>query len=133
MQIDAKLEVRHPYVGEVPAELMSGLEVFKIDPEWQWVAVVEGRVVAQLLAVNAHGVLLMLRLTALPDAPKTWAVNLFREVMREARAMGCIGFTTFLSDSRPHEIKLMKIVQRLGGYLEPVSGAWVAGSTEISY
>lgn len=133
MAIDTQIEVRHPYVGEVPPALMVGFEAFTIDREWQWVAVHEGQVKAQLLAVNAHGLLLMLRLTALPDAPRGWAVRLFREVMKDARALGCIGFTTFLSDQNPQEVKLMKIVQRLGGYFEPQSGAWVAGSTEIKY
>lgn len=133
MNVDAAITVRHPYVGEVPAELITGFESLVLDREWQWVLVHEGKVKAQMLCANAHGLLLIMRLTALPDAPPGWLVRFFREVMRDARANGCIGFTTFLSDQNPQEVKLMRIVQRLGGVMYPQTGAWVAGSTEIGY
>jgi hypothetical protein len=126
------IDVRHPYVGEVPEELMAGFEAFKIDQEWQWVLVHEGKVKAQLLGANAHGVLIILRLTATKDAPHGWAVKMFRAVMRECKENGVIGFTTFLDDRQKPEVKLMKIVQRFG-YLLPASGAWAAGSTEVRY
>lgn len=117
----------------MPAELLWGLEAFTIDPHWQWVLVDGDQVKAQMLCVNAHGILMMLRLTALPDAPAAWAVRLFREVLREARSRGCIGFMTFLADSNPQELKLMRIAQRHGSYFIPQSGAWVAGSTDGKY
>ena len=125
--------IRHPYAGEVPEALMIGFESFKIDPEWQWILIVGGEVKAQLLGVNAHGVLIILRLAALPNTPHGWAVRMFREVMRECKKNGLIGFTSFLDDRQPAERKLMRIVQRLGGYLLPATGAWAAGSTEIRY
>ena len=133
MKVDAAITVRHPYVGEVPVELITGFEALPLDRQWQWVLIHDGKVKAQMLCANAHGLLLIIRLTALKDAPAGWAVRFFREVMRDARAMGCIGFTTFLSDQNPQEVKLMRIVQRLGGMLNPQTGAWVAGSTEIGY
>lgn len=133
MSLLHELDIRHPYVNEVPPELMKGFEACHIDPEWQWVLVADGRVKAQLLACDAHGLFMILRLTALPDAPTSWLVRFLREIMKEARRAGCFGFITFLSDQNPQEIKLMRIVQRHGGYLLPQSGAWAAGSTEVTY
>lgn len=134
MRIDSKLEVRHPYVGEeVPAELMRGFTAWKIDREWQWVAIHEGRVVAQLLTAPMHGTLYLMRLSALPDAPKTWAVRLFRQMLREGRERGLLGYLVLLTDSTPAERRMMRIVQRHAGYLEPVSGVLAAGRLESTY
>jgi len=127
------VEVRHPYVGEVPAELMAGFEALPIDPEWQWVLVAGGRIVAQMLGARMHGLLLVMRLTAFPDAPRGWAVKMFRAALAEARSQGIIGYVTFLSDANPQERKLMKIVQHSGGMIIPASGAWACGSTEVRY
>jgi hypothetical protein len=125
--------IRHPYVNEVPADLMRGFEAYRIDSEWQWVLIVDGSVKAQMLCANAHGILLILRLIAFPDAPHGWLAAMLRHVMAEARQAGCIGFITFLSDRNPAEVKLMRIVQRMGGFVLPQSGAMVAGSTETKY
>lgn len=133
MNATANIEVRHPYVNEVPADLLRGFEMFRIDPEWQWVLAVNGHVKAQMLCANTHGVLLIFRLTAFPDAPHGWMPRFLRHVLAEARAAGCIGFLTFLSDKNPIEVKLMRIVQRAGGLVLPQSGALAAGSTEVRY
>lgn len=127
------IEVRHPYVGEVPAELIQGFEAYKIDPEWQWVVVYEGHVVAQLLATNAHGLLHILRITSLPVAPRGWAVALFRRVLDDCLKLKMIGYLTFLGDATRAERRLMRIVSRQGGYLVPVSGVWAAGRLENHY
>lgn len=128
-----QLEVRHPYVGEVPAELVLGFEALPIEAEFQWVLVVDGKIKAQMLCGAMHGLLFIVRLTALPDAPKSWAVTLFRKVLADAKAQGIIGYVSFLSDSNPQEVKLMRIVQKSGGMLLPVSGAWGFGSVEVKY
>jgi hypothetical protein len=128
-----QLTIRHPYVGEVPAELLAGFEGFKIDPEWQWVVVVDGRVKAQMLCANAHGVLMILRLTALPDAPRGWALGFFRYILKECRELGLIGIMTSLSDDTKAQRRLMTIIQRNGGYLEPYSGVWAAMRPETRY
>jgi|SRR5215469_8029572 len=133
MSVDTTFTVRHPYVGEVPIELMTGFEAFSIDSEWQWVLVENGKIKAQMLCANAHGLLIIIRLTSLPDVSKGWLVRMFREVMRDARENGCIGYATFLADDNPKELKLMRIVQKSGGFLLPKSGAWAAGSTEVKY
>jgi hypothetical protein len=125
--------IRHPYVNEVPADLMRGFEAYRIDPEWQWVLIVDGYVKAQMLCANVHSVLYILRLIAFPDAPHGWLAAMLRHVMAEARQAGCIGFISFLSDKNPAEVKLMRIVQRAGGFVLATTGAMVAGSTDIKY
>jgi hypothetical protein len=133
MRVDSEISVRHPYRGEVPQELMRGFEAFSIDLEWQWVVVADGQVKAQILCTNAHGLLFILRLTALKDAPHAWLFRLLREVFREAKAQGCLGYVTFVCDQNPPEIKLMRLVQKAGGMLMPQSGAWAFGSIETRY
>jgi hypothetical protein len=118
-------------VGEVPAELMHGYEAFPIDQQWQWVAVVDGRIVGQLLGANMHGLLFILRLTMLADAPPSCLLCLLRQAFRDAEAQGCMAYMTFLSDQQPAEVKLMRIVQRHNGYLESFSGAVAAGRLEV--
>ena len=127
------IEVRHPYVGEVPPELIVGFESFKIDTEWQWVVVQEGKVVAQLLCAPAHGLLLMLRLTSLPTAPSNWPLLLFRKVFDECSKMGMLGFMAPLADDTKAQRRMMKMVSRMGGYLVPWSGVWAAGRLETKY
>jgi hypothetical protein len=127
-----QISVRHPYVGEVPEELIVGFEALKIDQEWQWVAVYDGKVVAQMLCAPMHGLLGIMRLTAFSDAPKGWALRLFREALGEAKEAGMLGYMTFLSDRNPQEQKLMRIIQKQG-MLIPASGAWGFGSTEVKY
>lgn len=112
---------------------MRGFEAWKIDLEWQWVAVHEGRIVAQLLAAPMHGMLYLMRLTALPEAPKTWAVKLFRQMLRDGREAGLIGYLVLLQDSTPEQRRMMRIVQRHAGYLEPVTGVLAAGRLESTY
>ena len=133
MKQACQFEVRHPYVHEVPDELMSGFEVFRIDPEWQWIMLADGEVVAQMLCVNMHGMLGIVRLTAKSNAPRSWLVRFLRSVLAEAKNYGLGGYLTFLSDSSPSEVKLMQIVQRSGGVLFPSSGAWACGKLEIGY
>lgn len=112
---------------------MKGFQVWDIDPKWQWVAVHNGRVVAQLLTAPMHGVLYLMRLTALPEAPKMWAVKLFRQMLREGRELGMIGYMVMLEDSTPAQLQLMRIVQRHAGYLEPFTGVIAAGRLESTY
>lgn len=128
-----QIEVRHPYVGEVPPELIVGFEAFKIDPEWQWVLAVDDKIVAQMLCADMHGMLCILRLTAFEDAPVSWLVRFLRGVLAEAHRREMIGYVTFLSDANPQERKLMRIVQRSGGMLMAATGAWGFGSTEVKY
>lgn len=102
----------------------TGFEPAVIQPEWVWLAEYRGKPVAILFAANAHGLLLLLRILATPDAPVNWPMIIFRQVFAEAKARGCIGYYTFLDDSQPAEVKFMRLVIRTNGGLLPASGAW---------
>jgi hypothetical protein len=129
----SEIEVRHPYVNEVPMDLLVGFESFRIDPEWVWVLVVDGKIKAQMLCANTHGVLTIMRISSLPDAPNGWALTLCRRVFKDCREQGLIAFMAFLSDGKKAERRLMRITERLGGFLVPVTGAWAAGSLVTRY
>lgn len=132
--ITDNLVVRLPTVFDsLPQELMDGLEAYRIDPDWQWVVEHDGKIVAQILACYAHGITILLRMSATKDAPKSWAVVALRQLLRDCRERGCIGFMTMLEDDKKQEVKLMRIVQKLGGYIRPFYGAVVAGTTDLKY
>ena len=126
----AELTIRHPdFLEQLPEEMNAGLEYYTIDREWQWVAEYEGHIVGQVLAAPMHGVLMLLRITATPDAPSFWAVVALRKVLREANRRGLTGYTCFLDDRQPQEVKLMRIVEQHGGGFIPACGVWAAGAT----
>jgi hypothetical protein len=130
----ATLQIRNRYPGEViPSELMENLGSMTVDPEWQWLAEYDGKIVGQILGVNAHGILMLIRITATPEAPKYWPVLGLRKVLADARERGCIGYLCFLDDRQPQEVKMMRMIQKQGGILLPVIGVWAAGSTDCGY
>lgn len=124
------ITIRHPYKGEILPEMNSGFEMLSPDPDWQWLAEHEGKVVGQLIGVNAHGLFLMLRMVVLDSAPNITTRMLLHAALEESHDKGCLGYTTFLTDGAPQEVKLMRIVLRSGGYLMPNSGAWAVGRME---
>lgn len=129
-----QLEIRPRNEGEeVPAELMVGLEPFQIVELWQWVVLDDNKIVAQVLTAPAHGVLILLRMMSLPEAPKGWLVLALRRILTNAKALGLIGYMVLLQDSKPQEVKMMRIVQKSGGMLLPFSGVIAVGSSEVKY
>lgn len=129
-----QIEVRPRYPGEdIPAELMVGIEPFHIVESWQWVVEYEDKIVAQILTAPAHGLLILLRMMSVPDAPASWLVLALRRILADAKERGLFGYVVLLQDSRPREAKLMRIVQKNGGMLIPFSGALAFGSTETKY
>lgn len=131
--IDTSIIVRHPKADEVPAELMIGFEAWKIDPEWQWVLEADGKIVAQLLTANMHGMLYLLRITALPSAPNGWTVALLRHMLREGKRLGLIGYMVLLQDDSKACRRMMRIIHRAGGFLEPICGVLAVGRLEVGY
>lgn len=129
-QVEVRLRYRNE---EIPAELMVGIEPFHIVEDWQWVILHEDRIVAQILTAPAHGLLLFLRMMSLPEVPPLWLVLALRRIMADAKARGLFGYLTLLQDSKPKEVKMMRLVQRAGGMLLPFSGVLAFGSTEIKY
>jgi hypothetical protein len=127
------IEVRQPYVGEIPSALIEGFEWLKVDPEWQWVLVIDGKVMAQCLCAPIHGVLTIIRLKALPKLPPGSLLHFLRQIFRDADSRGMLGYVIFLSDQTAVERKLMRIVQRAGGTFIPVTGVWGFGPLKVGY
>lgn len=130
----AAITIRHPRAGEsVPESLLAGCEIFAKQPEHVWLAEQSGSIIGLLLTAELAGLLLLLRINSVPDSPSNWTVILLRQVLREASARGYMGFLTLLQDTKPQEVKLMRIVQRNGGVLMPFSGAIAFGKVETGY
>lgn len=126
----AALKVRNLRPGEgIPRGIKNtGFEDLTLNPRWVWIVEHKGRPVVILITINAHGLLILLRIGAIPEAPLHWPLVLFPQVFAEAKARGCKGYYTFLDDRQPTEVKLMRIVLRTEGALLPAYGAWAVGS-----
>ena len=110
-------------------------------PEWAWV--VEpvsplgpfgppARPFALIVASFSHGWLVLWRILAISPLPSgiplNWIMEALPRVFADARPRGCVGFMTMLSDNKPAEVKMARIVQRLWyGKLEPFQGSIAAG------
>ena len=117
-----------PFADMQRGGLPVGFESFPLDCDWTWVALADNAIVALLVAGCAQSLLLLLRMTATPQAPACVALLLLRKAFKDARRRGCLGFLTFLADSAAAESQLMRIVQRAGGDLTPSpSGVWASG------
>lgn len=126
----SSITIRHPGALEyLPTELVGDLNSFTIDRNWQWIAIHSGKIVGQILACPMHGILQFIRISTTSDAPKTWVLVALRQVLAEASSRGLVGYTCFLDDRHPMEVKIMRLVERHGGKMIPSSGVWVAGLT----
>ena len=100
-----------------------------IRPEWTWVvdSPAIGGVCAILYAGDLHGMAYLARLAALPTAPPSALTLLFRQAFSDLRSRGYSTIMCWLSISQCTEVKLARIIQRLGGGLAPESG-WFAAA-----
>jgi len=127
---EAKTRIRNLRDGE-DAPLDTALLSLKIDPEWCWVAEYDDRVVGCVLAANAHGICILLRILAIPPCPPNLPMLLLRQVFRDARKRGCFMWASVLSDHAESEVKLARVAARYGAKLFPFNGVFVAGSLEV--
>ena len=130
------LNIRLRHRGEIlPDGLKTEFELLgQVDHNWHWLIEHNGEVIAQILASNCHGMLLILRMTRIPVTtfiPPTWAMLALRRVLRDAKERGCLGFMVMLEDRHPVEAKLMRIAQKAGAIIQPFYGAVIAGSVEV--
>ena len=128
------LYARNLREGEViPAGLGAEFRTFKIDPDWCWVVTDEDdNIIAVCLAANLHGLLYLVRLRALPDAPCEWAVPLLRRVFSDSAERGCEQYIAFLEDDRDAEQRLAAMVTHAGGMLREWRGVIGFGLTDVS-
>ena len=115
------IRVRNLREGEsstIPAALLNTGMPYLV-PEWAWVVESDEHPdpFALIVCSFAHGWLVLWRIIALSPLPSgiplTWFLEALPQVFAEARPRGCVGFLTLLSDSRPEEVKMARIVQRM--------------------
>lgn len=124
---------------DLPAELRNTGMAYLI-PEWTWVIetvsplrpFVPSIPFAIIVASQAHSWLVLWRVLALsplpPGMPLTWFLEALPQVFAAARQRGCVGFLTLLSDDRPAEVKMARIITRLAkGGIVPFQGSLGAG------
>jgi hypothetical protein len=117
------IRVRNLRKGEAatlpPALLDHGMPYLVED--WVWVVESDEHPgpFALIVASFCHGWLLLSRLLALsplpPGIPLTWFLETHPQVFAEARARGCVGFLTLLSEDRPEEAQMARIAVKLAG------------------
>ena len=133
------VHVRNLREGEsatLPVELQNH-GMFYLIPEWAWVVECDAYPApfAIIVASQAHSWLVLYRILAIsplpPGVPLTWFMEALPQVFAEARLRGCVGFMTFLADNQPAEVKMARIITRLGkGGTLPFQGSIGAGMLE---
>ena len=96
-----------------------------LDAEWCWVVEHEDKTIALIVCSFAHGMLVLWRILATPDAKRvcrSWFFRALPIVLDNARQRGCVGYLTMLEDHHPACVKLARIVARTGGVLIPFVG-----------
>lgn len=99
---------------------MMGFNGPMLDHDWCWI--VEDdllRPQAGLLACPAHGAILLLRLAAVPDAPKAAIRHLFRKALNDAKSRGNIGWITLTDPTADSGIQLDSLIRHVGGVQWP--------------
>ncbi len=99
----------------------------KPDPKWIWVIRDSfGLITAYVIAAHGHGIVTILRLHKVGEAPPTWAMMLLR-----AAAGECVGrgFPVYLFWADPENDGLMELCKKLGANVVPMAGAVVSGFT----
>lgn len=82
-----------------------------LDPDWVWVNLVNGEIVAAVLACPCHGMVEIVRLVAIRQHS---LVPLLRQVVRDCHRRGFAGYIVWLDPERAGEQKLMRILERAG-------------------
>lgn len=118
------MKVDHPKPNEViPGEFRMP----KPDPKWIWVLrdsfdIIQAYVVAQ----HGHGIVTIIRLHKVGDAPPLWATMLLRAAAEECMGRGC---PVYLFWGDPENDGLIDLCKNLGASIVPMNGSVVSGFT----
>ena len=92
------------------------------DPEWSWIVERGGEPIGLILTTRVMGVLFFWRILGRSGRSRNWLLAALPKVLENARVRGCVAYATFLHDTAP-EAQFGRIIQRLGGSLEPWVGS----------
>jgi len=123
------IQVRNYRLGEfLPAPLLDTGTPY-IDPKWCWVVTPKETDLPFAIIVGsfAHGWFCLWRVLVVRPLPKLvsphWFLEAMPKVLENARERGCVAMMTLFDDQRPQEVKLARIVLRMGGKLLPCRGS----------
>lgn len=122
------IEVRNIFAGEELPEGLKDTGTPYLDPEWAWVVCKNGETLAVIVTSFAHGWLVLWRVIALPSAPPNWFLEAMHKVFENAKKRGCLGILTMLSDEQEAEVKMARMISRMGGALVPFRGSVAVAS-----
>lgn len=123
--------VRNLRHGEdVPDDLFIGFVDEFLTNDLVWVLDHNDRIVAICVAMSAHGWLMILRIAATTDAPKTAILRLMRGVFGEAKRRGINFFMTMLDRDTKEGRSLRKVIMSRGGFAWSVDHFMGAGKVE---
>lgn len=125
------IEVRNLYYTErLPLALCEGFpEDWNFEANWTWVALVDGQIVAYLLAGAVQGVVLLLMLKS-KDRHAVVLPRLFRRFLKDCLERGFSGWMTYFNREKPEQMKLLRIATKAKATVFPYSIVCVGGKIE---
>jgi hypothetical protein len=126
LAVESTLRVRHYHPSDFVRHLLPEFVSLELDPKLTWVVEEDGMIKAALLAAYGSQTACFLRLAATSDAPHNWMVSLLRAVIRDLEEMNAKVIMVCLSAERWQELKLLRLIQRAGGIMNPLAGYIVA-------
>jgi hypothetical protein len=123
--------VRHLQPEDLPAEVWPDQEL-TINPHWAWGAFADDDLpIAVLLCAPAHGILIFLRVWHRPGTPFMAMRALIRQAALEAREVGLTRWLVSLEGTRLPEVKIARMIGKVGGVIYGFAGFLGAGSLEV--
>lgn len=116
----------------MPQDLGTGFESMPVMKSFCWVAEQDGQIVGILMAAPCHGLIFLVRLRVIKGAPVTTTHLLFRHCMRDAKAMGFVGYFSYIDPKRESEAAMIPICTRAGGVQITDVQVPLVGSTELA-
>jgi len=115
----------------MPQHLGTGFEGMPVMNSFCWIAEKDGRIIGILMAAPCHGLIFIVRLRIEAGHPSV-ATLLFRHCMRDSKAMGFIGYFSYIDPQRETEAALIPMCIRAGGIQVTQLQIPLVGSTELA-
>lgn len=115
-----------------PQDLGTGFEAMPVMKSFCWVAEQDSRIVGILMAAPCHGLIFLVRVRVTDGAPIATTALLFRHCMRDAKAMGFVGYFSYIDPKRESEAAMIPICTRAGGFQITDVQVPLVGSTELA-